>query len=67
VFESETVGVERMRKRRVVPLLIAVLGIALAVIGLLYGAFNEMSPWVLAAPGLGIAVLAVASLVGHQT
>lgn len=60
-------GVERMKKRRVFPLLIAVLGVALAVIGLLYGAFNEMNPLVLAAPGLGIAVLAVASLVGHQT
>jgi hypothetical protein len=55
-----------MTKRKVAPLLIALIGIAIAVIGLLYGAFNELSPLLLAAPGLAIAVGGVMSLAGRQ-
>lgn len=55
-----------MTKRKVAPLLIALAGIAMAVIGLLYGAFNESSPLLLATPGFAVALGGVMSLAGRQ-
>jgi len=56
-----------MTKRKLVPLLIALAGTAAAVIGLLYGAFNELSPLLLATPGFAVALGGVMSLAGRQT
>jgi len=56
-----------MGKRKIVPFLIALAGIAIAVIGLLYGAFNDLSPLLLAASGFVIALGGVLSLSGRQT
>jgi hypothetical protein len=55
-----------MPKTKTIYFLISILGISLAVFGILYGAMKGASPLLLSLPGFIFAVIGVSFLLGHQ-